>query len=128
MRAGDGSECGAKNVVGERVRAARETLGWSQAHLTARLAFVTAGAWNPAVQEVTHLETGRRTVLDVEVLALAQALKCSAAWLLTGAGRAEAQTAADTYGNPGAQRFRPGAAEPAPQSTQGEVPATGDQP
>lgn len=61
----------------------------SQADLTARLAYATGGAWNPAVQEVTHVETGRRTVLDVEVLALALALKCSAAWLLTGQGDPE---------------------------------------
>lgn len=85
MRAGNG----AKNVVGGRVRVRRDALEWSQADLTARLAFVTGGAWNPAVQEVTHLETGRRLVTDVEVLALARALGCASAWLLTGLGTPE---------------------------------------
>lgn len=97
---------GAKNVVGERVSARRRELGWSQADLTARIAFVTGGAWNPALQEVTHIETGRRTVLDIEVIALAQALSCSAAWLLTGSQ--SEQVEADTYGRPGSQRFLPG--------------------
>lgn len=80
MRAEDGR----KNLVGGRVRERREALDWSQAHLTARLAFVSVGAWNPAAQEVTHIETGRRTVTDIEIVTLAKALECLPAWLLTG--------------------------------------------
>ena len=97
---------GSKNIVGARVRVRREELGWSQAQLTARIAYVTGGAWNPAVQEATHIETGRRTVLDVEIFALAQALECSAIWLLTG--RSEIS---GTFGIPGSsdmQGFLPG--------------------
>lgn len=107
VRAGDGS----KNVVGSRVRERRDSRGWSQARLIARLAFVTGGAWNPAVQEVTHIETGRRTVLDIEVFALALALECSAAWLLTGTGRAEEPGEVPVQGAPNGgaqQRFQPG--------------------
>jgi transcriptional regulator with XRE-family HTH domain len=93
-------------VVGGRVRERREELGWSQAQLTARLAYVTNGAWNPAVQEVTHIETGKRTVIDLEFIAFAQALECTSSWLLTG--KYGEQRAPDTYGAEGAQTFSPG--------------------
>jgi transcriptional regulator with XRE-family HTH domain len=86
----------------------REAEGLSQAELTARLAYVTNGAWNPAVQEVTHLETGRRTVIDVEILALALALGCSASWLLTGQGEAIGDTSSRAAPAADVPRFLPG--------------------
>lgn len=80
---------GLKNQVGERVRQRRTELHWTQDALTARLAYATVGAWNPSLQEVLHIENGSRTVTDLEVLALAQALECDSCWLFCGvkAGR-----------------------------------------
>ncbi len=75
---------GKKNQLGDRVKQRRGELRLTQDALTARLAYVTYGAWNPSLQEVLHIENGTRTVTDLEILALAQALDCSPGWLLAG--------------------------------------------
>lgn len=75
-----------KNLVGVRVRTRREALKLTRDVLTARIAAVTEGLWNPALQEVLHIEQGTRTVTDLEVLALGLALEIDACWLLTGGG------------------------------------------
>jgi transcriptional regulator with XRE-family HTH domain len=80
LRASDGK----KNQVGARVKQRRSELDLTQEDLSGRLALVTEGMWNPALQEVLHIEKGIRTVTDVEVLALASALGCGACWLLRG--------------------------------------------
>ncbi len=73
-----------KNAVGERVRRRRVELKLTRDVLTARLAAVTEGRWNPSMQEVLHIEAGTRLVTDLEVLALGQALSVDACWLLLG--------------------------------------------
>jgi len=75
---------GKKNLVGERVEERRKEMQLTQAMLTARLAYVTEGNWNPTLQEVLHIEQGTRLVSDVEVVSLAEALGVKACWLLTG--------------------------------------------
>jgi transcriptional regulator with XRE-family HTH domain len=70
-----------RNVVGPRVRYARKlaTPPVSQVDLAARLQLVGLRIDQSAISKI---EQGRRPVLDTEVVALAKALKVSAAWLL----------------------------------------------
>lgn len=75
---------GTFNLVGARVRARRRELRLTQDQLQGRLGYVTQGQWATSGQEVLNIERGERTVLDVELMALAAALECSPLWLLTG--------------------------------------------
>ena len=77
-----------RNVVGPRVRQARRlsTPHVSQVDLTARLQLQGLKIDQSAVSKI---EQGHRPVLDLEVIALAKALKVSAAWLL---GEADSPT------------------------------------
>ena len=70
------------NVVGPRVRERRKGLHWNQDALCARIALATGGVWNPEWRDIVRIEGGTRKVSDLELLALAQALECAAAWLL----------------------------------------------
>ncbi len=70
------------NLVGLRVKERRKALQWNQDTLCARIATMTAGEWNPGWRDIVRIEGGTRKVSDLELLALAQALECSAAWLL----------------------------------------------
>jgi transcriptional regulator with XRE-family HTH domain len=69
-----------RNVVGTRVRQARKLAipHVSQADLAARLQVLGLQINQSAVSKI---EQGRRPVLDIEVVALAEALKVSVAWL-----------------------------------------------
>jgi transcriptional regulator with XRE-family HTH domain len=78
------AEDGRLNQVGTRVRERRKALGLTQDQLQGRLGYVTGGRWAVSGQEVLNIERGQRTVLDVELFALAKALECSPLWLLTG--------------------------------------------
>lgn len=73
-----------QNTIGERVGQRRHEMELTQAILAVSSAFATDGRWNPTMKEVHRIEAGTRTVLDVELLALAEALECSTEWLLTG--------------------------------------------
>lgn len=73
-----------KNQIGQRVRDSRTNLELTQDALCARIAQVTDGGWIPDRREIYRIEDGRRIVSDLEILALAQALKCQSCWLLTG--------------------------------------------
>jgi transcriptional regulator with XRE-family HTH domain len=70
-----------RNVVGPRVRQARKLARppVSQVDLAARLQLLGLRIDQSAISK---MEQGRRPVLDTEVVALAKALKVSAAWLL----------------------------------------------
>lgn len=70
-----------RNVVGSRVRQARgqATPRVSQVDLAARLQVLGLRIDQSAVSKI---EQGHRPVLDLEVVALAKALKVSASWLL----------------------------------------------
>lgn len=85
---------GKVNQIGERVRERRQELKLKQDELCARIAAQTEGAWNPAWQDLSRIENGSRIVSDLEVLALAHALKRSACWLLTGETEAAALSVA----------------------------------
>lgn len=80
LRAADGK----KNQIGQRVKERSRRLGLTANALCARLASATAGEWNPGRQEIVKLMSGRRQVLDVEVVALAQVLDLDPCWLLLG--------------------------------------------
>jgi hypothetical protein len=78
------TEDGRLNQVADRLRLRRRTLKMTQERLCARLADVTGGRWVAGRKEVVHLEAGTRIVSDLELIALAAALECAPAWLLTG--------------------------------------------
>jgi len=70
-----------RNVVGHRIREARKfaTPRVSQIDLAARLQLM---GFKIDQSGVSKIEQGRRPVLDLEVIALAKALKVPTAWLL----------------------------------------------
>ena len=70
------------NFVGIQVKERRKELKWNQDTLCARIAFVTESIWNPEWRDIVRIEGGTRKVSDLEILALAKALECTAAWLL----------------------------------------------
>jgi transcriptional regulator with XRE-family HTH domain len=72
------------NGISTRVRERRELIQLTQDALCARLAVATNGAWNPDRMEIYRIESGSRTVTDLELRALAAALECAPAWLLLG--------------------------------------------
>jgi transcriptional regulator with XRE-family HTH domain len=74
------------NQVGPRVAERRQALQLEQDEVCARLALRTDGEWNPGWQDLSRIENGARMVSDLEILVLAQALECSACWLLAGEG------------------------------------------
>ena len=81
-----------KNQIGSRVRERRLALHLTQDAVCARLATATYdlmdAPWIADDQEVSKIENGNRTTTDLEILALARALECSACWLLVGQGSA----------------------------------------
>ena len=72
------------NQIGERVQKRRQEIKVKQDELCARLARFTDGEWSPAWQDISRIEHGVRIVSDLEILALAKVLECSACWLLMG--------------------------------------------
>ncbi|HLK55236.1 MAG TPA: hypothetical protein VKU00_01650 [Chthonomonadaceae bacterium] len=70
------------NVVGPQVKERRKALRWGQDALCARIALATEGKWNPEWRDIVRIEGGTRKVSDLELLALAKALECTATWLL----------------------------------------------
>ena len=66
------------NLIGIRVRDGRKSLQWNQNALRDRIALATDGAWNPEWRNVVRIETGTRKVSDLELIALAEPLKCNA--------------------------------------------------
>ena len=72
---------GKRNVVGDRVRQARKAARppITQIDLVARLQILGMQIDQSGLSKI---ESGRRPVTDVEVIALAKALKVSVAWLL----------------------------------------------
>ena len=72
---------GNRNIVGTRVRQARKAAPppITQTDLVARLQLSGMSIDQPGLSKI---ENGQRPVVDVEVVALAKALKVSVAWLL----------------------------------------------
>lgn len=77
---------GKANDIGPRVAARRAEVGLKQDEMCARIAYATAGRWSPGWQDISRIENGARLVTDIEIKVLAEALECSAAWLLVGDG------------------------------------------
>ncbi len=73
------------NGIGTRMKERRKALHWNQDALCARLALVTGGVWNPEWRDMVRIEGGTRKVSDLELVAIAHALECTAAWLLNEA-------------------------------------------
>ena len=73
-----------KNIIGARVRQARKSAKppITQKDLIARLQLMDISLDQSGLSK---LENGQRPVSDIEVLALAKALKVSVGWLLEGA-------------------------------------------
>lgn len=72
-----------RNIVGARVRQARKAAktAITQTDLVARLQLLGITIDQPGLSKI---ENGQRPVSDVEVVALAKALKVSVGWLLEG--------------------------------------------
>ena len=72
-----------KNILGDRVKSARKCVKpeITQLDLVARLQVLGMKIDQSGVSKI---ETGKRPVLDYEVVALAEALKVSVKWLLSG--------------------------------------------
>lgn len=67
------------NICGERVRAAREKVGWSQEQLAAK---VQLQGHSLTQKAISRIECGSRIVPDYEIPLLAAALSVSPLWLL----------------------------------------------
>lgn len=75
---------GGLNRIGRRVAQRRAALGLGQDELCALLAETTGGAWVADRRDIYRVENSRRTVTDLELLALSMALNCDVLWLLLG--------------------------------------------
>lgn len=82
LRAPDGT----MNRIAGRLRERRRALKLDQEDLCARLFEATDGHWIAHRHEVVAIETAARMVTTEELIALANALNCSACWLLLGEG------------------------------------------
>ncbi len=65
-----------QNLVGPQVKTRRKELDFTQDVLCAKLAAITGGRWNPTIFDIYRIESRRRIVSDLELLALAIALEC----------------------------------------------------
>ena len=74
---------GKRNIIGVRVRQARKTAKppITQGDLVARLQLLGVTIDQSGLSKI---ENGQRPVSDIEVVALAKALKVSVEWLLSG--------------------------------------------
>jgi len=75
---------GGLNRIGRRVAQRRAELGLGQEELCALLAETTGGAWVADRRDIYRIENARRTVTDLELLALSLTLECGVSWLLSG--------------------------------------------
>ena len=74
---------GRANIIGERLRTARERRHLSQEILAARMQLEGVSLSQKAV---SRIEKGERFVADYELLLLSQILSVNSYWLLTGEG------------------------------------------
>lgn len=82
---------GKLNILGERLRQRRQAMKLTQDAVGARITVKTEGAWNAGRREILRIENGTRSVSDLEILALADALECDPCWLLRGDRDSESQ-------------------------------------
>lgn len=72
-----------KNIIGPKIRQARNDAEMSQAKLAARLQVMGIRVDRSAIAKI---ETGRRPVSDVETAAIAETLGVKIAWLFADSG------------------------------------------
>ncbi len=72
---------GKRNIVGERIKKARESYGWSQSVLAAKLQIEDVILEQKAV---SRIELGNRLVTDYELVTISKVLNVTIEWLLTG--------------------------------------------
>ena len=72
-----------RNVLGLRLRAARERAGWSQAELARHLQLL---GWDIGRTDITKIELRRRCITDYELLTLVFVLNTSLEELAAGIG------------------------------------------
>ena len=65
-----------QNLCGPHVKARRQAIKLTQDALCARLAHITSGRWNPTIFDIYRIESQRRIISDLELLALSLALEC----------------------------------------------------
>lgn len=68
---------GGLNLVGPVVKARRRALGRTRPEFVADLSNVTSGRWAPSAADLLNIERRTRTVTDIELVALAEALRTS---------------------------------------------------
>lgn len=92
---------GRMNVVGVRLKERRLALNISQDQLCGRVAAITEGAWIPTRHDIYRIETGTRTVSELETVALAVAVDREVDWLIRGeaGGQSLKEFAAKTFRN-----------------------------
>ena len=79
---GDGH--GALNQIGERLENQLRAKKLRHAELIARIEDVTGGRWRPTRQDVYKISNGTRSISEVELLALSEAIGCDPVWLFVG--------------------------------------------
>lgn len=79
---GDGH--GALNQIGERLENQLRAKKLRHAKLIARIEDVTGGRWRPTRQDIYKITNGTRSVSEIELLALAEAIGCDPVWLFVG--------------------------------------------
>lgn len=67
-----------KNIIGPKIRTARKSANMSQDQLAARLQVIGINIERSAIAKI---ETGRRPVSDIEIVAIAEILSVEVPWL-----------------------------------------------
>lgn len=83
LRIPDGGD-GALNQIGRRLDERRRQLKLTQYELCARLEEITGGRWRPTRQYLYKIVEFTRSVTEIEIFALSEALECDVVWLLLG--------------------------------------------
>ena len=75
------TEDGSMNLVGPTVKVRRLALRRNRSEFIKDLSNITKGRWAPSVADLLNIERQTRTVTDIELTALAKALKVQVAAL-----------------------------------------------
>lgn len=72
-----------RNVSGPKIKNRRAQLQWTQQRLADEIADASKGEWIPTQPDVRRVEGQRRILADRDLIHVAVALHCTAAWLLS---------------------------------------------
>jgi hypothetical protein len=78
------AEDGSMNLVGPMVKERRLTLKRNRSEFIKDLSNTTLGRWSPSVADLLNIERQTRTVTDIELIAIAKALKVPVEALFEG--------------------------------------------